>query len=104
MKLQIIKELIIFLYISWFDIKEWEVKLLEKFFFYKEIESVKKKKDKKLDKIEIDLINNTKEQDTVLNNKIELDKVGETDEEGEVYILLSKNNTQVQILGQKCKS
>jgi D-Tyr-tRNAtyr deacylase len=50
-----------FLCISRFDIEKQEAKLLEKFFSYKEMESTKEKKNKKLDKIEIDLISDTKE-------------------------------------------
>ena len=83
MKSQTIEELMMFLCTSRFDIEEQEVKLLEKFFFYEEIESAKEEKDEKLDEIEIDLISDTEEQDAILNNEIGLDEVGEADEEGE---------------------
>jgi mRNA deadenylase 3'-5' endonuclease subunit Ccr4 len=104
MKSQTIEELIMFLCTSRFDIKEREAKLLEKFFSYKEMESVKEEKDKNLDEIEIDLISNTEEQDTILNNEIGLDEVDEADEEDEAQISLPRNNTQVRISGRKRKS
>jgi hypothetical protein len=66
-----------------FDIEEQEAKLLEKFFSYEEMESAKEEKDKKLDEIEIDLISDTEEQDTELNNEIGLDEIGEVDKENE---------------------
>ena len=93
-----------FLYTLRFNIEEQEAKLLEKFFFYKEIKSIKEEKNEKLDKIKLDLINDTKEQDTILYNKIGLDKIDKTDEESKTQILLSRNNTQIQILRQKYKS
>lgn len=79
-----------------FDIEEQEVKLLEKFFSYEEIQSAKEEKDEKLDKIEIDLISDTEEQGIIINDEIGLDEVSEADEEGEVgeaQILLPRNNT-----------
>ena len=93
-----------FLCTSRFDIEEREAKLLEKFFSYEGMESTKEEKDKKLDEIKIDLISDTKEQDTILNNEIELDEVGKADEEDEAQIPLPRNNTQVRISGRKRKS
>ena len=104
MKSQTIEELMRFLCTSRFDIEEQEAKLLEKFFSYEEIESAKEEKDKKLDKIKIDLISDTEEQDAILNNEIGLDEVGEADEEGEAQIPLPRNDTQIRISGRKRKS
>jgi hypothetical protein len=103
-KSQTIEELMMFLCTSRFDIEEQEAKLLEKFFSYEEMESAKEEKDEKLDEIEIDPISDTEEQDTILNNEIGLDEIGEADEEGEAQIPLPRNNTQVRISGRKRKS
>jgi tRNA U34 5-carboxymethylaminomethyl modifying enzyme MnmG/GidA len=51
-----------------FDIEEQEAKLLKKFFTYKEIEAIKEEQDKKLNKVKIDPISKTKEQDTITNS------------------------------------
>lgn len=104
MKSQTIEELMMFLCTSRFNIEEREAKLLEKFFSHEEMESAKEEKDEKLDKIEIDPISDTEEQDTILNNEIGLDEVGEADEESEAQIPLPRNNTQVRISGRKRKS
>ncbi|PLB51609.1 hypothetical protein P170DRAFT_352630 [Aspergillus steynii IBT 23096] len=65
---------------------------------------MKEEKNKHPNKIKINLISNTKEQDTIINNKIRLDKINKICEIGEAQIPLSKNNTQVQVSGQKRKS
>lgn len=66
MKSQTIEELMLFLCTSKFDMEEQEAKLLEKFFSHEEIEAAKEEKDEKLDEVEIDLISDAEEQDTVL--------------------------------------
>ncbi|EED18981.1 conserved hypothetical protein [Talaromyces stipitatus ATCC 10500] len=103
-KSQTIEELMMFLCTSRFDIEEQEAKLLEKFFSYEEMESAKEEKDEKLDKIEIDLISDTEEQYTIINDEIGLDEIGEADEVGEAQIPLPRNNTQVRVSGRKRKS
>jgi hypothetical protein len=78
--------------------EEQEAKLLEKFFSHEEMESAKEEKDEKLDEVEIDLISNTEEQDTTINDEIGLDEVGEA------QLPLPRNNTQVRVSGRKRKS
>lgn len=80
MKSQSIKELMMFLCTSSFDIEEQEARLLKKFFSHDEIEAAKEEKDKKLDEGEIDLISDTKEQDTIINDERGLDEASEADE------------------------
>lgn len=80
MKSQTIKELMMFLCTSSFDIEEQEARLLEKFFSHDEIEAAKEEKDEKLDEGEIDLISDTKEQDTIINDERGLDEASEADE------------------------
>jgi hypothetical protein len=104
MKSQTIEELMMFLCTSRFDIEEQEAKLLEKFFSYEEMESAKEEKDEKLDKIEIDLISDTEEQDTIINDEIGLDEVDEADEVGEAQIPLPRSNTQVRVSERKRKT
>ncbi|GMF81965.1 unnamed protein product [Aspergillus oryzae] len=104
MKSQTIKELIMFLCISRFDIEEQETKLLEKFFSHEEMESAKEEKNKKLNEIEIDPISNTEEQDAIIDNEIGLHEVGKADEVDKVQIPLPRNNIQIQVSGKKHKS
>ena len=84
--------------------EEQEAKLLEKFFSHEEMESVKEEKDEHPDEVEIDLISDTEEQDTIINNEIGLDEVDEVCEMGEAQIPLPRNNTQVRVSGRKRKS
>lgn len=51
----------IFLYMSKFDIKEQEAKLLEKFFLYNKLEAAKEERKEKLNKVEVNLISDTEE-------------------------------------------
>ncbi|CAG7996082.1 unnamed protein product [Penicillium salamii] len=57
------KDLIIFLCISRFNIKEQKAEILKEFFSQNEIKTTKKKKDGKLDLVEVLLISNTEEDD-----------------------------------------
>jgi hypothetical protein len=104
MKSQTIEELMMFLCTSRFDIEEQEAKLLQKFFSYEEMEAAKEEKDEKLDEVEIDLISDTEEQDTIINDEIGLDEAGEADEVDEAQLPLPTNNTQVRASGRKRKS
>ncbi|OQD63304.1 hypothetical protein PENANT_c471G08992, partial [Penicillium antarcticum] len=70
-----IEDLMIFLCTSRFNIEEEEARVLEKFFSYNEIEAAKEEKDKKLNEIEIEPISDTKEQETTIDEEIEVDKV-----------------------------
>lgn len=63
------------------DIEEQEAKLLEKVFFHDEMEAAKEEKDEKLDDIEVEPISDTEEQETILNDGIELDKALSTEPE-----------------------
>ncbi|KAL2005187.1 hypothetical protein VTN00DRAFT_3037 [Thermoascus crustaceus] len=80
MKSQTIEELMMFLCTSRFDIEEQEAKLLEKFFSHDKMEAAKEEKDEKLDKVEIDPISDTEEQDTIINDEMGLDEAGEAGE------------------------
>jgi hypothetical protein len=105
MKSQTIEELMMFLCTSRFDIEEQEAKLLEKFFSHEEMEAAKEEKDEKLDEVEIDLISDTEEQDTIINNEIGLDEeAGEADEVDEAQLPLPRNNIQVRASGRKRKA
>ena len=50
---------------------------------YDEIEAAKEEKDEKLNEVEIDLISDTEEQDTIINDEIGLDEAGEAGKAGE---------------------
>jgi hypothetical protein len=104
MKSQTIEELMMFLCTSRFDMEEQEAKLLEKFFSHEEMEAAKEEKDENLDEVEIDLISDTEEQDTIINDEIRLDEAGEADEVGEVQLPLPRNNIQVRASGRKRKT
>lgn len=92
MKSQTIEELMMFLCTSTFDIEEQEAKLLEMFFSHEDIEAAKE------DEVEMDPISDTEEQDTIINDEIGLDEVGEA------QLPLPSNNTQVRASGRKRKS
>ncbi|KAJ5552058.1 hypothetical protein N7513_000010 [Penicillium frequentans] len=66
-----------------FNIKEKELKYLEKFFSYIEIEIAKEEKDDKLKEVEFDLISDTEEADIETT---------------------PKNSTQVRASGRKRKA
>lgn len=97
-----------FLCTSRFDIEEQEAKLLEKFFSHDEIEAAKEEKDEKLDEIEIEPISDAEEQETTIDEEIELDEaLSATLEEPtrrESQVPLPENNTQVRASGRKRKS
>lgn len=92
-KSETIEELMMFLCTSRFDIEEQKAKLPEKFFSHEEMEAAKEKKDEKLDKVEIDPISDTEEQDTVRDGEVGLDEAGEADEGGEAQLPLPRNTT-----------
>ncbi|OQD68421.1 hypothetical protein PENANT_c314G02656, partial [Penicillium antarcticum] len=75
MKSSTIEDLMMFLCTSRFDIEEEEARLLKKFFSYDEIEAAKEEKDEKLDEIEIEPISDTEEQETTIDEEIEVDEV-----------------------------
>jgi hypothetical protein len=108
MKSHTIEDLMMFLCTSRFDIEEQEAKLLEKFFSHDEIEAAKEEKDEKLDEIEIEPISDAEEQETTIDEEIELDKaLSATLEEPtrrESQVPLPENNTQVRASGRKRKS
>ncbi|CRL31174.1 HAT dimerisation [Penicillium camemberti] len=61
MKAETIKELILFLCISRFDLKLHEAKELKQFFSLNEIEALREEKDDKLDDVEFEQISDTEE-------------------------------------------
>lgn len=74
MKSHTIQDLMMFLWTSRFDIEEQEARLIEKFFSHDELEAAKEEKDDKLDEIEIEPISDTEEQETTIDEEIELDE------------------------------
>ena len=67
-----------FLYILRFDLEEQEAQLLEKFFSRDKMEAVKEEKDKKLNKVKVELISDTEEPDNGIDNKIEVEEASST--------------------------
>lgn len=61
MKAETIKELILFLCTSRFDLKLHEAKELKQFFSLNEIEALREEKDDKLDDVEFEQISDTEE-------------------------------------------
>jgi hypothetical protein len=74
MKSRTIKELIIFRYTPRFNPKEWEIKELKRVFSL-DNNIVKEEKDKRPNKVRIDLIRDTKDLVNRSNNMIERDKI-----------------------------
>jgi hypothetical protein len=108
MKSHTIEDLMMFLCTSRFDIEEQEAKLLEKFFSHDEIEAAKEEKEERLDEIEVEPISDAEEQETTINEEIELDEALSTTFEEptvrESQVPLPGNNIQVRASGRKRKS
>lgn len=73
MKAETIKELILFLCTSRFDLKLHEAKELKQFFSLNEIEALREEKDDKLDDVEFEQISDTEEQPESSGGLIDVD-------------------------------
>lgn len=99
-KSEIIQELIIFFCISKFDLEKKKTEQLERFFFQDKIEAVKKEKNKKLEKVEIELISNTEKLDNETDKAIEIEETTENYTESNLPVI----NTQIYASGRKRKT
>ncbi|CAG8288806.1 unnamed protein product [Penicillium salamii] len=105
-KSETVEDLMMFLYISRFNMEEQEKDLLKQFFSHSEIEATREKKDEKLDLVENLAISDTKEQDQDKgNNKdlIELD-LDAIKQDQQPKPSLPETRTQIRASGRKRKS
>lgn len=109
-----------FLYITKFDIEEQEAILLKKFFSQDKLKAAKEEREEKLNKIEVDLISNTEEQEDEPEDKLgDIIKVVIEDRPEDIpeerplpiseysrpcSLLLPPTYTQTRVLGRKRKS
>lgn len=93
-----------FLCTSRFDLKEKESQQLEKFFSYEEIKAAKEEKDERLDEVEVELISDTEELNSKLNDKMVVEVAPSPPIEDYTEPKLPENNTWLRALGWKCKS
>ncbi|KAJ5731806.1 uncharacterized protein N7483_006314 [Penicillium malachiteum] len=106
LKSETIKEIILFLYASRFDLKDVEIKQLEKYFTLDEIETLKEQSHENLEGTEIDLIseNEREEEEEVTeiatSNKL-IDLGADSEDTADIQLL--ENATQLRTSGRKRK-